>query len=56
MDIILNYHIIVMEKRKDVRQLIIEAAEKFGNTPAFIEGDKTYDFLTLKEEVFRLAN
>jgi ABC-type bacteriocin/lantibiotic exporter with double-glycine peptidase domain len=27
MNIILNYHIIVMEKRKDVRQLIIEAAE-----------------------------
>ncbi len=56
MDIILNYHIIVMEKRKDVRQLIIEAAEKFGNAPAFIEGDKIYDFSTLKEEVFRLAN
>ena len=45
-----------MEKRKDVRQLIIEAAEQFGTATAFIEGDKTYDFLTLKEDVFRLSN
>ena len=46
-----------MEKRKDVRQLIIEAAEKFGNLPAFItEEGKQIDFLKLKDDTFRLAN
>ncbi|PLB85555.1 hypothetical protein C0T31_10235 [Dysgonamonadaceae bacterium] len=46
----------MITKRKDVRQLIIDAAEKFGTNTAFIENDKQIDFLTLKEDVFKLAN
>jgi len=45
-----------MLKRKDVRQLIIEAAEKYGNKTAFIDKDIEYDFITLKDYTFRLAN
>ena len=45
-----------MNKRKDVRELIIEAAEKYGNKTAFIDKDVEYDFLTIKDDVFRLAN
>jgi len=45
-----------METRKDVRELIIDAAEKFGNKTAFVYNDQEYSFIDLKDSVFRLAN
>jgi long-chain acyl-CoA synthetase len=45
-----------METRPDVRQLIIEAADKYGEKTAFISNDKEYNYLQLKESSFRLAN
>lgn len=45
-----------MEKRKDVRQLIIDAAEKFNNKTAFIYNDVEYSFARLQNDVFKLAN
>ena len=45
-----------METRPDVRQLIIEAADKYGVKTAFISNDKEYNYLQLKESSFRLAN
>ncbi len=45
-----------METRPDVRQLIIEAADKYGQKTAFISNDTEYNFLQLKESSFRLAN
>ncbi|NLY22179.1 MAG: acyl--CoA ligase, partial [Bacteroidales bacterium] len=45
-----------METRPDVRQLIIEAANKYGEKTAFIQNDTEYNFLQLKESSFRLAN
>ena len=37
-----------METRPDVRQLIIEAADKYGEKTAFISNDKEYNYLQLK--------
>ena len=37
----------IMEKRKDVRQLIIDAAEKFNNKMAFVYNDVEYSFAKL---------
>ncbi|HOC40527.1 MAG TPA: class I adenylate-forming enzyme family protein [Bacteroidales bacterium] len=45
-----------MEKRKDVRQLIIDAAEKFNNKTAFVYNDVEYSFAKLQNDVFKLAN
>lgn len=45
-----------MEKRKDVRQLIIDAAEKFNNKTAFIYNDVEYSFAQIKNDSFKLAN
>ncbi len=45
-----------METRKDVRQLIIEAAENFGHKTAYVYNDQEYCFMNLKDSVFRLAN
>ncbi len=45
-----------METRPDVRQLIIEAADKYGEKTAFISNNTEYNFLQLKESSFRLAN
>ena len=45
-----------MEKRKDIRQLIIDAAEQYNDRTAFIYNDKEFDFNTLKNDSFRLAN
>lgn len=45
-----------METRKDVRQLIIDAAEKFGHKTAYVYNDQEYCFMSLKDNVFRLAN
>ena len=46
----------IMEKRKDVRQLIIDAAEKFNNKTAFVYNDVEYSFAKLQNDVFKLAN
>ncbi|HNQ20745.1 MAG TPA: class I adenylate-forming enzyme family protein, partial [Bacteroidales bacterium] len=45
-----------METCKDVRQLIIEAAENFGHKTAYVYNDQEYCFMNLKDSVFRLAN
>lgn len=40
----------------NVRDLLIEAAGKYGGRPAFIYQDSVYDFARVRDDVFRLAN
>jgi acyl-CoA synthetase (AMP-forming)/AMP-acid ligase II len=45
-----------MEKNMDMRELLIDAADKYGKNTAYIYRDKEYDFITLKDCSLQLAN
>ncbi len=40
----------------DARELLIDAADKYGRKTAYIYQDKEYDFQSLRDNSFRLAN